>query len=123
MAIYVDDVNIIGTPNFVREAQLLHTQRFEMKDLGNTSFCLGLQIERNEKGIFLHQTTYLRRVLQRFAMHDAHPLSTPMVVRHLGPSTDPFRPAEDDKESILGPETPYLAAIGALMYLLLRVTL
>jgi hypothetical protein len=49
-------------------------------------------------------------------MENAHPLSTPMVVRSLDVKKDPFRPQEDDKE-ILDPEVPYLSAIGTLMYL------
>ncbi|XP_074342536.1 secreted RxLR effector protein 161-like [Apium graveolens] len=39
-----------------------------------------------------------------------------MVVRFLEPDKDPFRPREND-EDVLGPEIPYLGAIGALMYL------
>jgi hypothetical protein len=39
-----------------------------------------------------------------------------MVVRSLERDKDPFRPKDDDEE-ILGPEFPYLSAIGALMYL------
>jgi hypothetical protein len=39
-----------------------------------------------------------------------------MVVRSLDLVKDPFRP-RDDEEQILGPEFPYLSAIGALMYL------
>lgn len=49
-------------------------------------------------------------------MDNAHPLSTPMVVRSLDVKNDPFRPCENDEE-LLGPEVPYLSAIGALMYL------
>ncbi|XP_074369963.1 secreted RxLR effector protein 161-like [Apium graveolens] len=49
-------------------------------------------------------------------MDKSHPLTTPMVVRSLEPDKDPFRPREDDEE-VLGPEIPYLGAIGALMYL------
>ncbi|XP_074347070.1 secreted RxLR effector protein 161-like [Apium graveolens] len=49
-------------------------------------------------------------------MDKSHPLTTPMVVRFLEPDNDPFRPREDDEE-VLGPEIPYLGAIGALMYL------
>ena len=41
---------------------------------------------------------------------------TPMVVRPLDVIKHPFRPPECDSE-ILGPEVPYLSAIGALMYL------
>ena len=39
-----------------------------------------------------------------------------MVVRSLNPQKDQFHPRESDEE-ILGPEVPYLNAIGALMYL------
>ena len=91
-------------------------KEFEVKDFGKTKYCLGLQIEHLEDGIFVHQTTYTQKVLKRFYMDKAHPLSTPMVVRSLDPTKDPFRPKEDDEE-LLGPEVPYLSAIGALMYL------
>ncbi|XP_056697869.1 uncharacterized protein [Spinacia oleracea] len=39
-----------------------------------------------------------------------------MVVRSLNVDKDPFLPRKNDEE-ILGPESPYLSAIGALMYL------
>ena len=39
-----------------------------------------------------------------------------MVVRSLEADKDPFRPCEENEE-VLGPEVPYLSAIGALMYL------
>jgi hypothetical protein len=49
-------------------------------------------------------------------MSKAHPVKTPMVVRSLEEDKDSFRPRSDD-EKLLGPEVPYLRAIGALMYL------
>ena len=49
-------------------------------------------------------------------MDKSTPLSTPKVVRSLNVENDPFRPHEEN-EDILGPEVPYLGAIGALMYL------
>ncbi|XP_069154312.1 uncharacterized mitochondrial protein AtMg00810-like [Solanum lycopersicum] len=87
-----------------------------MKDLGMTNFCLGLQIENLSNEILVHQSTYTEKILKRFYMDNSHPLSTPMVVRSLDINTDPFRPQENDEE-LLGDETPYLSAIGALMYL------
>ena len=48
-------------------------------------------------------------------MDKAHPLSSPMIVRLLDVKKDPFRPCENYEE-LLGPEVPYLSAIGALMY-------
>ena len=49
-------------------------------------------------------------------MDKSHSLSILMVVRSLEVDKDPFRPKEDI-EDILGPEVPYLSAIGALLYL------
>ena len=64
----------------------------------------------------MHQMAYTEKVLKRFNMADCHSLTSPMVVRSLGLDTDPFRPKMDDEDD-LGPEMPYLSAIGALMYL------
>jgi len=116
IAVYVDDLNLIGTPEELQKAVEYLKKEFEIKDFGKTKFCLGLQIEHLKGGIFVHQTTYTQKVLKQFYMDKAHPLSTPMVVRSLDPTKDPFRPKEEDEE-ILGPEVPYLSAIGALMYL------
>jgi len=116
IAVYVDDLNIIGTPKCLSEAVKLLKEEFEMKDLGKTKYCLGLQIEHLKEGVFVHQSTYVKRVLERFYMDKAHPLSTPMVVRSLDVTKDPFRP-QGEGEELLGPNVPYLSAIGALMYL------
>ena len=64
----------------------------------------------------MHQSTYISKILKRFYMDKAHPLSTPMVVRSLETIKDPFLPKGNDEE-LLGPEVPYLSVIGALMYL------
>ncbi|XP_070011311.1 uncharacterized protein [Nicotiana sylvestris] len=58
--------------------------------------------------------TELQKVLKRFYMDGAHPLSTPMIVRSLDVNKDPFRPQKKNEE-LLGPEVPYLSAIGALI--------
>ena len=87
-----------------------------MKDLGKTKFCIGLQFEHLNDGIFVHQTTYTRRIIQRFNMGKSYPVKTPMVVRTLDTEKDIFRPRKDN-ENILGPHIPYLSAIAALMYL------
>ena len=87
-----------------------------MKDLGKTKFCIGLQIEHFPNGVLVHQSTYIKKILKRFNMDKAHPLSSPMVVRSLDVKNDPFRPCENGEE-LLGPEVPYLSVIGALMYL------
>lgn len=116
LAVYVDDINLIGTPEEVQKAIEYLKKEFEMKDLGKTKICLGLQIEYLVDEVFIHQSAYTEKILKRFYMDKAHPLSTPMVVRSLEVSKDPFRPQKENEEP-LGPEVPYLSAIGALMYL------
>ena len=49
-------------------------------------------------------------------MDKSHPLSSPLVIRLLEVTKDPFRPKEENEE-FLGHEVPYLSAIGELMYL------
>jgi hypothetical protein len=116
ISVYVDDLNIIGTPRDIEEASSYLMSEFEMKDLGKTKFCLGLQLEHSPAGILVHQSAYTQKVLERFGFDKAYPSKTPMIGRSLQQDKDPFRPKEEGEE-ILGPEFPYLSAIGALMYL------
>jgi hypothetical protein len=66
--------------------------------------------------MFVYQSTYIQKVLEKFNMDKSYPNKTPMVVRSLEMETNQFRP-RDEGEDILGPQVPYLSAIGALMYL------
>jgi hypothetical protein len=103
ISVYVDDLNIIGNQQDIDEARNHLKTEFKVKDLGKTKFCLGLQLE--------HQ-----KVLEKFNMDKSYPNKTPMVVWSLEMETDQFR-SQDEGEDILGPQVPYLSAIGALMYL------
>ena len=116
ITVYVDDLNLVGTPEELTKTAEYLKKEFEMKDLGKTKFCIGLQIEHFLNGVLVHQSTYIKKILKRFNMDKTHPLSSPMVVRSLDVKKDPFRPCEKGEE-LLGPEVPYLSAIGALMYL------
>jgi len=54
-----------------------------MKDLGQTKFCLGLQLEHFHSGIFIYQAAYVQKILEKFNMDKSYPAKTPMVVRSL----------------------------------------
>ena len=90
VAVYVDDLNLVGTPEELTKTTNCLQNEFEMKDLGKTKFCLGLQIEHLPNGILVHQSTYTKKVLKQFYMDKAHPLSTPMVGWSLDVKKDPF---------------------------------
>jgi hypothetical protein len=87
-----------------------------MKLLGKTSYSLRLQVVHLPDGsLFLHQTAYTQKVLKRFGMDKASPLSAPMIGRSKT-KDDPYQPCEEEEEEEYD-RTRYLAAVGALLYL------
>ena len=118
IVVYVDDLNLVGNFEELSKKTKYLKKEFEIKDLGKTNFCISLQIEHFLYGVLVHQSTYTKKILKRFYMDKAHPLSLPMVVRSLDLKNDPFRSCEKDEE-LLCFEVPYLSEIGALMYLLI----
>ncbi|KAG8479264.1 hypothetical protein CXB51_029046 [Gossypium anomalum] len=71
LVLYVDDIllatNDIG---LLHETKRFLSKHFEMKDLGDASFILGIQIHRDRsRGILgLSQKSYIDKVLKRFAV-------------------------------------------------------
>ncbi len=111
-------MNIIGTLDEIKETANYLKSEFEMKDLGKTRYCLGLELEHRACGILIHQSGYVQKMLRRFDMDKVSSVSTPMIGRSLDINKDPFRPKDEDEE-VLGPEIPYISAIGALLFLAL----
>ncbi|GJZ75417.1 transposable element, partial [Tanacetum coccineum] len=111
IAVYVDDSNIIGNLDEIEHTANLLKNKFEIKDLGITKFCLGLVIEHLSNGIFVHQSNYTDKIPKKFNMDKAHLPSSPMVGLSLDQELDPFHPKEHD-EGILGPEIPYLSGLS-----------
>ena len=116
IAVYVNDMNLIETPEELSKTIEYLKKEFEVKDLGKTKLCLGLKLAHKANEIIVHQSAYTKRILKHFYMDKAYPLSTLMVVRSLEPHKDLFYPTKPDEE-IFGLEVPCLNAIGALMYL------
>jgi hypothetical protein len=69
--------------------------------LGKTKFCLGLQIKHLQTGILIHQSAYVKKVLEKLNMDKAYPLRTPMIVHAMENDTNPFRPKQEGEE-VLG---------------------
>jgi hypothetical protein len=116
LSVYVHDLNIIGTEPDINEAQNHLKTEFEMKDLGKTKFSLDLQLKHLPTGIFVHQSAYVQKILEKFNMDKAYWSKTLRVVTVLENDTDLFRPHQEGEE-VLDSEYPYLSTIGALMYL------
>jgi hypothetical protein len=90
ISVYVNDLYIIDHAKDIDEACNHLKKEFEMKDLGKTKFCLGLQIEHLQTGILVHQSTYAKKVLEKFNMDKTYPQMTPMIIRALEKDKDPL---------------------------------
>jgi len=65
ICLYFDDLLVIGNniKNMKKFKQLMMNE-FEMIDLGNLSYFVGMELIRIEKGIILHQRKYVREVMK-----------------------------------------------------------
>ncbi|GAB2295854.1 hypothetical protein Dimus_038384 [Dionaea muscipula] len=81
LCVYVDDILITGSAtNQIEEFKRVLTQQFEMTDLGEMSYYLGIRVEQAPDGIFLSQQSYINKVLHQFHMFHCKPVSTPLSV-------------------------------------------
>ncbi|PIL28276.1 hypothetical protein GSI_09564 [Ganoderma sinense ZZ0214-1] len=87
-------------------------KRVKITDLGMPSLLLGLEISRDRpsRTLSICQSQYILRVLERFGMADANPVSTP-----LDPNIKLVKTPDDADLSEMR-DVPYQAAIGSLMY-------
>ena len=116
LLLYVDDMLIIGQDaNMIRRLKVELSKSFDMKDLGPAKQILGMKIvrDRKSKKVWLSQEKYVERVLEKFNMRDAKPVSTPLanhfkLSKSMCPSS---REGRDEMATV-----PYSSAVGSLMY-------
>ena len=109
LRVYVDDIIIAGK----RETNLNEIKRalsgkFEIKDVGELSYFLGVKVEQRKNSVWIGQPAYMQNLLERFGMQESNPVATPVnVSTKLTKATDE-NPIDQQK---------YQSAIGSLMYL------
>lgn len=113
LLVYVDDILICysqeSMQDEVQNVLELFGSVFEYRDLGEVSFYLGIQIERNSDGIYsVFQSNKIIEMLEKFGLSDAKPIKIPMLPEH-------NKGAENSKP--LPDNVLYREAIGALLYL------
>ena len=64
----------------ITRLKLQLNSEFEMKDLGGACKILGMEIQRDRRAgkLWLSQRRYLEKVLERFNMGNAKPVTTPL---------------------------------------------
>lgn len=53
-------------------------KQYEIRDLGEVSYFLGVGIKRNLNGISFSQERYIRDIIQRFGIEECRPAYTPL---------------------------------------------
>ncbi|KAE8693888.1 putative pentatricopeptide repeat-containing protein [Hibiscus syriacus] len=116
LLLYVDDM-LIAAKNMddVIGLKTLLSQEFDMKDLGAAKKILGMEIcrDRDSRKLWLSQRGYVEKMLERFAMSSAKPVSTPLA-NHFKLSSEQC--PKTDKEAENMAKVPYSNAVGCLMY-------
>ena len=116
LLLYVDDM-LIATKSMIKVNKLksLLSKEFDMKDLGAAKKILGMEIhkDRASKRLWVSQRSYVKRVLERFNMDNAKPISTPLA-NHFRLSTNKCPKTDDEVKDMS--KVPYASVVGCLMY-------
>ena len=83
LIVYVDDMVLTGDdPCEMKALQEYLATKFEMKDLGQLKYFLGIEVARSKHGVLLSQRKYVLDLLTETGMLDCKPVETPMETNH-----------------------------------------
>ena len=119
LILYVDDILLIGNDvGNLSSVKLWLSQQFDMKDLGEANYVLGIRIFRDRKNrmLALSQASYIDTIIERFAMQEAKKGSQPSIAG-MTLSLDDCPKTMEDRERMS--KVPYALAVGSLMYAML----
>ena len=69
VVLYVDDLIFTGNEvSLIVDFKAVMKSEFEMTDLGFLRYFIGIEVEKNENGIFISQAKYVEEVLKIFNM-------------------------------------------------------
>jgi hypothetical protein len=114
--LYVDDILLASSDKrMLHETKGFLSSNFDMKDLGEASYVLGIEIHRDRtKGVLgLSQKAYIEKMLKRFNMDKSKATPVPLA------KGDKFNEAQCPKNQLESDEMkdiPYASAVGSLMY-------
>ena len=119
LVLYVDDILLIGNDvGYLTDIKNWLATQFQMKDLGEAQYVLGIQIFKNRKNrmLALSQASYIDKMLSRYSIQKSKRGLLPFRHGvHLSRKQCPKTPQEvEDMRHI-----PYASAVGSLMYVML----
>ncbi|RVW13483.1 Retrovirus-related Pol polyprotein from transposon TNT 1-94 [Vitis vinifera] len=113
LLIYVDDILITGSnPSRVHQIISQLSSHFALRDLGDISYFLGIEVTRLSHALHLNQQRYIHQLLERANLHEAKSANTPGALGKL------LSAADGEPLSALD-ATHYRSLVGALQYITL----
>ena len=113
LVLYVDNILLASSDaSLLLETKFL-SSKFDMKDLGEASIVLGIEIHRDRsKGVLgLSQKAYIEKILKKFSMHKCSP-SPALIVK--GDKYGDFQCPRNRYEIDQIKTVPYASAVGSL---------
>lgn len=110
--IYVDDILLMSNDMYqIKIIKEYLSQEFEMKDLGEVEYFLGIKIERDIQNSItkISQQEYIENIIKKFKMEESKTMSTP-IEKGLQLNKADFSDLT---------EKPYKELLGSLMYLMI----
>ena len=78
ISLYVNDMLIFCSDmHVIIETKNMFKSYFDMKDLGEANFILGMKITKKCDGIFLDQSHYVEKISRKYNFHDHKSVTTP----------------------------------------------
>ena len=116
LILYVDDILLASSDmDLLLDTKRFLSSSFDMKDLGEASYVLGIEIHRDRKkgALGLSQKAYLEKILRQYGMQACKPTPAPIVKgQKFGIHQCPRNQYEIDGMKAV----PYASAVGSLMY-------
>jgi hypothetical protein len=114
--LYVDDMLLVGNnTNVIKEVKSQLSSKFDMKDLGDANFILGMEIKRDRanRKLWLNHRKYFEMILHRFNMHGGKPVKVPIPI-HVKLYVDQCPMTQEEEEDMS--HVLYASVVGSLMY-------
>jgi hypothetical protein len=115
--LYVDDILLASNNvHLLLETKGFLSSHFNMKDLGEASYVLEIEIhpDRRNEVLELSQKSYIEKVLKKFNMHKCNPTPAPIVK---GIKFVKFQCFKNQYEVNEMDAVPYAFVVGSLMYI------
>ena len=111
IGLYVDDFIVAAPPVMVKEFIAFMRSRFQIKELGQAEFIIGIHVIIDETGISIDQGTYIQTFVNELGMGDSNPVHVPVSGGDVNATV-----CAQEGENAPVPLTAYKKIVGKVMY-------